>query len=750
MKNVIYEQIKASMHKVLSLMLVVVLCITTARVADAATVSANVTMDKSSYVAGEEHVISYDHLSGSARWWAVYKRTDIPGIAGVTSKMWAYMNGENGTIRFSDADSSSECTWSNLPIGEYKLCLFGDESKNNNGEYTVKAECYFTIVAGNAPAAPLSVTYERSSVRKGVADGKVTITNAESNDIDTYALYWGNNEGPFEGYDPILVSANKTGTTEYEFLANMAIPDNTTKLYAFSKKGNAVSLTGASVAVDKNAVYNGSEKPYLKFTVMSDLHVQADPGFLHNVHLKKALNDIVTNAPDSDAIVCVGDITDFGQSEQYAQLKSIFKSVKGLPEVVFTAGNHEFRDDTGYDAQVKRFLDFTGYDNIYYSTEFAGCTFVVCGTETTQKGEEKWNHSCHFSEEQIAWLDKTLEEACAKDKPVFLFNHQPLYDTTSGSLEGQNWDGIRENDEVRAILDKYPTVTMFTGHTHWELEAIRQFFNGNGVSFSAFNDGSVGYLWTDEDKHKEGSTGLYVEVYGDRILVKGRNFDDGHWVTKAQFIVDYDKVLNLKKTKENVAALKSKNDSKTVAKALVAETEKLYASLTKEQKKLVVDYDKITAAAKALIGTYDKTIRVSNGAVYLGDTLLKNQKVTIGGKVYITDAAGKIIKNKVITFNKTLMALDKNGQIVKNKLVTINKKKYICDKAGKVLKGNKLVKFAKKNYIVDKNGVVAQGKWMKLKGKKYYAEKTGVLVCNKTKKIGKKKYTFNKKCVCVK
>ncbi|MOA53738.1 hypothetical protein D3C78_1772400 [compost metagenome] len=54
-----------------------------------------------------------------------------------------------------------------------------------------------------------------------------------------------------------------------------------------------------------------------------------------------------------------------------------------------------------------------------------------------------------------------------------------------------------------------------------------------------FNAASVGYLWTDEDEHKEGSQGYYVEVYQDRVLVKGRDFKRSQWVEAAQFQVNY-------------------------------------------------------------------------------------------------------------------------------------------------------------------------------------------------------------------
>jgi hypothetical protein len=42
-------------------------------------------------------------------------------------------------------------------------------------------------------------------------------------------------------------------------------------------------------------------------------------------------------------------------------------------------------------------------------------------------------------------------------------------------------------------------------------------------------------LWTDEDEHKDGSQGLFVEVYADRVVVKGRDFAAGAWLDNARF-----------------------------------------------------------------------------------------------------------------------------------------------------------------------------------------------------------------------
>ena len=36
-----------------------------------------------------------------------------------------------------------------------------------------------------------------------------------------------------------------------------------------------------------------------------------------------------------------------------------------------------------------------------------------------------------------------------------------------------------------------------------------------------------------------GSEGYYIRIYKDKVLVLGRNFETGEWVSSAQFVVEY-------------------------------------------------------------------------------------------------------------------------------------------------------------------------------------------------------------------
>ncbi len=191
----------------------------------------------------------------------------------------------------------------------------------------------------------------------------------------------------------------------------------------------------------------------------------------HVSHLKAALLDIQKLSPDSIGIFTVGDNTDRGKEENYICLRETVDSVmdENSPPIYYALGNHDLVYGGGsYEEQVALFKQYTGMPSAYYSVDLAGTKFIVLGSESLV-GEGT------IGEKQLDWLRQELA-AAGKNQPVFLFLHQPLIDTVSGSLysqdpETQTWYGIDTGDILRAILKEYPNAVLFTGHTHWTLES---------------------------------------------------------------------------------------------------------------------------------------------------------------------------------------------------------------------------------------------------------------------------------------
>ncbi|WP_379158841.1 metallophosphoesterase family protein [Paenibacillus sp. sgz5001063] len=311
---------------------------------------------------------------------------------------------------------------------------------------------------------------------------------------------------------------------------------------------------------------SGGKQPLLTFQIITDTHVTADPSHEYNQNFERALQDLAEHAQGSSGIMHIGDITDHGFPEEYDEVHRILQRHQAaLPEIRYTLGNH----DVGLGHWESRLALYTSRMEMpgpYHDHWVGGYHFIFMGTE------EGLPTFCSLSDKQLQWLEQKLREKLPDEpsqknlpmigqpssgqapagellkdpvmsgtdkpeQPVFLFLHQPLKDTVAGTLESQDWYGVTQDKELRSILSKYPQTLLFTGHTHWELEVDNTMYSGNGETATMFNSASVAYLWTNADEHKTGSQGFYVEVYTDKVLVKGRDFTTGSWIESAQYEV---------------------------------------------------------------------------------------------------------------------------------------------------------------------------------------------------------------------
>jgi hypothetical protein len=185
--------------------------------------------------------------------------------------------------------------------------------------------------------------------------------------------------------------------------------------------------------------------------------------------------------------------------------------------------------------------DGTNVGDTSYDFWLNGYHFVILGTDVYN------SLTATLNMDTLNWLDSVLAENRDPERPSFVFLHQSLYNTVSGSLEGQGWNGVETPVEkmMRQILAKYPETVMFNGHSHWELNSDSCMYTPTEeLPINIFNTASVSYLWTSynvtEGERLEGSQGYYLRVYKDKILVLGRDFSTGEWVASAQFCIEYE------------------------------------------------------------------------------------------------------------------------------------------------------------------------------------------------------------------
>lgn len=203
-------------------------------------------------------------------------------------------------------------------------------------------------------------------------------------------------------------------------------------------------------------------------------------------------------------------------------------------------GNHDWLAN-----QPDNFRTFVGNANdsintpskIYYDEWVNGYHYIYLGGE--REGLHAW-----LSDDQLRWFDNLMKKDQKEhpNQPVFVFLHQSMYNTVAGSLPGQNWNGVDDEAAFKKILKKYSNFLLFNGHSHWVLNSESNMYGGSANIPAAFNTASVGYLWTSygtvaSGQFAEGSNGYYVDVYKDKVVLKGRDFLEGKWLPSALYVI---------------------------------------------------------------------------------------------------------------------------------------------------------------------------------------------------------------------
>jgi len=267
----------------------------------------------------------------------------------------------------------------------------------------------------------------------------------------------------------------------------------------------------------------------LSFGVFGDVHENVDS-------FQKAINDLYTINPGINALVLNGDSVDQGIEKQYESMKKIIDKNKDLlpNKIIKNIGNHEFFNyniEVNSKEQVQlfinRYLDFAGEDKVYHDTWVNNYHFISLGSEDGNS-ETLNSVKAYISPEQQMWLKEKLADKYEKGKPIFVFLHQHL---SSGKNGG--WVGSDQADEVRQILDKYPEVILFTSHTHRDLTESSVVLD---QPFTTIHTGAIHYTIIPDENSEGGRRnepyikGLYVEVNGNKVTVKGRDFKEKQWI----------------------------------------------------------------------------------------------------------------------------------------------------------------------------------------------------------------------------
>jgi len=265
----------------------------------------------------------------------------------------------------------------------------------------------------------------------------------------------------------------------------------------------------------------------LTFSVLSDVHSDT-------AKLKSAISDLYLINDETDAMVLNGDITDEGVYAQYAKVKSVLDESKDLlpGTVIWNIGNHEYfnyskgRNTLATDLNYRKlYFKFSGNTSVYHDTWIKGYHFISLGSESENLKGSNTPNAADLSESQLAWLRGKLKEKHEAGKPIFVFLHQHLKSSIVG------WKGVIQDKELTDILSEYPEVILFTSHTHVSLAKDNVL---QTQPFTIVNTGAVKFVTMAESKKSKRlyneNQGLYVEVNGNKVVIKGRDFAKREWI----------------------------------------------------------------------------------------------------------------------------------------------------------------------------------------------------------------------------
>lgn len=272
------------------------------------------------------------------------------------------------------------------------------------------------------------------------------------------------------------------------------------------------------ISKDDPITFTDSENVKLSMAIIADTHLP------NRVSAEKNLSNTfadLENSPEKfDAFLIAGDIADYGTDNEYERFFRVLDNQKAVKNLLVTMGNHDAR--LFYKSSTKIIKKKIGeYLNIkdpkiYYSCDINGYTFVVLCTE------KRMLEKAYISKEQIDFLDKELARGTRDGKPVFVMCHQPFAETHGLPEVWKTGDMGEQNDQVRAVMEKYKNVFFINGHLHDGVyentyALLNEENNVHSLSIPS-------YRKINNFGIRDQGIGYYCCVYDDKVVFKARNF----------------------------------------------------------------------------------------------------------------------------------------------------------------------------------------------------------------------------------
>ncbi len=285
----------------------------------------------------------------------------------------------------------------------------------------------------------------------------------------------------------------------------------------------------------------------LNVALISDTHIDSRLP-CGKAYLRQAFRDIESSKVENDALVVCGDLTNYGEEQGIIDFFEILTETSTVDAKIITMGNHDIGhvEDLGFTNQEARdwFLKHhnnylgTNHEKNYYSYDVKGYKFIVLCDES----EDNWD-TFEIYEEQVAFLDKELQDATKDGLPAFVICHEPLVGQNGQETvheSGGSMD-LESSERIKPVLEKYKNVFFITGHMHEGINGdftektmgLRNIEIENGVTYVSLPS----YLLFNRYGYMGNGLGMQMEVYEDEVIFRARNFSISKWCTGYTYTV---------------------------------------------------------------------------------------------------------------------------------------------------------------------------------------------------------------------
>ena len=243
-------------------------------------------------------------------------------------------------------------------------------------------------------------------------------------------------------------------------------------------QGRRLTMANAHASLPDPVNFSDPSSTAFNIAIMGDLHMNNNPEDWTLFHeARDQLREIAREGSDAARLVQLGDLGSYdatwpGSTPCFANAKAFLQGFE-LP-VGMVLGNHDIESDEFDTDEANLAAWHSAFGQRHYWTADLGpATFI--GLSTTKFRSNPFSvHEVHIDDEQLQFLEKTLEKAATANRPVVMFSHAPILGSGLKALQAVHvknrcaWlNHSSDPKRFSRLVAQYPNIKLwFSGHFH--------------------------------------------------------------------------------------------------------------------------------------------------------------------------------------------------------------------------------------------------------------------------------------------